>query len=222
MYSLEELFLSFVIAVVFIFIFKLHRELFNESYWATSDILSDIDQAPSLKSVLVRFFIILIFGIILNFFVLPKIIILGMTLGSFLIVWPVFLSDENIIEELLEQKLVLRTLLVLLVVITYVTAKLSIVLFNLLNEAVNIYLQDFHYERLVNLIGDSLIWALLIVLLRNLITYMSKKLTRKVTFPQNILSQEYDQDYGTDSYHIESAATEEPEIDETVDTNEAR
>lgn len=218
MYSLEELFLSSIIAVAFIYLFKLHRELFNENYWATSDILSDIDQAPSLKSVVIRFLIIIIFGIILNFFVLPKIIILGMTLGSFLIVWPVFLSDENITEELLERKLVLRTLLVLFVVITSLTAKLSIVLFNLLNEAVNIYLQDFHFKNLINLIGDSFIWTLSLILLRFFITYLRKNLTRKVVISQEIFSQKYD----TDISYVESVATEEPENEETEETNKTR
>lgn len=74
---------------------------------------------PSKQSLLIRFIIILIFGVIANFFVKdPKIIVFGMTLGSFLIVWPLFLSDENISWRYLEKKLVLRSLLALFVSIT--------------------------------------------------------------------------------------------------------
>ena len=182
MYSIEELCISFIISIAFIYIFKLQRKLFNQSYWATSDILSDvIDDAPTLKLILIRFLIILSFGISLNFFVLPKIIILGMTLGAFLIVWPVFLNDENIIEELRDKKLEYRTLLALFVAITYVIAKFSIALFNLLNESVHTYLQGFSYERIVNLIGDSLLWAIILILLRYITNYIKNNISTKVT-----------------------------------------
>lgn len=47
MFTLVELFQSFIIAIVFIFLFKLHRELFPHGYFVTGDILSEIEYAPT-------------------------------------------------------------------------------------------------------------------------------------------------------------------------------
>lgn len=209
MFSLEELFLTFVIAIAFIYIFKLHKELFPGSYWATSDIISETIDPPSQKSIIIRFLMILLFGIISNFFFIPKIIIFGITLGSFLIVWPIFLSDENIEPDIREHKLLLRTFLAVFVFASYVTANLSIVIFNICGEIINIYLQELNSDRIINLIADSLIWTVFIIIFKFLSSYIRKSLDNKVSISPYLSYEESES-----NAYKEIVATEEPRTED--------
>lgn len=182
MFSLIELLHSFIIAIGFIFLLKLHREIFPKSYFASSNLISDIEVAPSLRSVVIRFLLILLYGVILNVFIRADVVILGITLGSFLIVWPIFLSDENVEKRLLEKKLLLRSLLVLFIATTYITAKLSVIFYNLGNEFIHIYLQNYNKEKILILIGDSLIWTGFALFLNYIYSHIRKVLNRKLFF----------------------------------------
>jgi len=216
LYSLEELFFSFIVAIIFIFIFKLQKEIFNESYWATSDILSGIEKAPTFKTFFIRFLIILVFAIVLNYFISPKIIVFGLTLGSFLIVWPLFLNNNDIPEELLENKLTLRLLLLLFVLTTYGIAKLSNIIFILLSGAIDIYTHGVSYERIVNSIGDSVIWLTVVFILNSVRSYLNRFLSRKFYIAENI--HESDSSYAMeddfDKLTLEEVKNEEEDVNE--------
>lgn len=127
-----------------------------------------------------------------------------------MIVWPVFLSDENIDGRLLEKKFVLRSLLALFILITFLTAKLSIVTFNIGSEVASIYLQDFNKERLIRLIGDSLLWTVLMLVLEYIYSYIRNVLNKKLTISQNNTSKELD----INSSHLETTDTVGAEVEE--------
>lgn len=199
MYSVIDLFYSFLIAIFFIMLFKLHKELFSVVYFSMSDILSDIThRSPTRKAVLIRFVMILSYGVILRVFLIDqKNITLGMTLGAALIVWPVFLSDENIIEELRDKKLLLRFMLFLFIIITFVTSKIAINIFDLGYEVTSIYIKDLDKKRIVDMTGDTIISTVLLWLLGMMYSRFKKILNGKVSFNEHIEDEEPAQEQKT-------------------------
>jgi hypothetical protein len=179
-----DLFQSFIIAIFFVILFKLQRELFSHVYFAASDIVFGFESAPTKKAVLIRLFILLAYGNVLCILIdSHNNIILGMTFGSFLIVWPVFLNEENIDNRVFDKRILLKSMLVLFVFITYLATKLSIISHNIGTELLNFYLQDFDLKRLVNLIGDAFLWTIFLTIFGYLSSFIKRKLNERISMP---------------------------------------
>ena len=181
MYSLEDLIICFLVAIVLIIIFKLQRELTPSRYFSTGDIFEEIENSTSFKEIFLRFIIILSYGIILSYFISSqKIIILGMTFGSFLAVWPAFLSDSNIDERLLEKKLALRTFLFLHILLTFLLENLATFLYDLGKYIIFIYFGNFDIHRIIMLIGDSILWMILVMVVTFIYSKLKNILNKKI------------------------------------------
>lgn len=186
MFSFYDLLVSLGVAVGLIFLFKLQRELSPRTYFSMSDIIYGINSSPTRMDVVIRVMIIFIAGIICNFFIdNPNVIILGLTLGSFLIVWPAFLSEKNIHPSVIEKKLLVYTLLSLLVITTFLISKLSILVYNFGGIVYKTYIQVYSFELLIVDLVNNLFWMLLtlamgipIKLLKN---YLNKEINLSST-----------------------------------------
>lgn len=90
MFSYVELLLAILVAALFILMFKLQRKFFVRAYHSGGEL---IEGKVSIRNILIRYLMITAFSmilILLSFDV--KVIILGTGIGSFLIVWPAFIS----------------------------------------------------------------------------------------------------------------------------------
>lgn len=203
MFSFEDLFVSFCIAIVLIFLFKLQRELSPRTYFSMSDIINGVESSPTRMDVIIRILIIFTLGIVCNFFVDdPNIIVLGLTMGSFLIVWPAFLNEENINPRVINKKFLLYTLLILFVLSTFFISKLSIFAYNLGNEIFKIYIHEYSITRLITVVIDNLLWMLFTFVIAPLIKAIRKNLDKEINPIDNIYEE---------NFYSESAVTIEDE-----------
>src|SRR5690625_4781159 len=173
-FSLAELGQSFLISIALIYSLKLQREIFPRSYFAIGDIIKGFQYAPTVKATLLRITIIFIVGLAGSYlFNEPKIIIFGLTLGSFLIVWPGFVNEENINIRLIDKKFLLYTVFTLFIVITYSVANFSVIFYNFSQDFLFIYLRGLQKERLIAIILDGLIWLAIIGVVNFVASYLS-------------------------------------------------
>lgn len=182
MFTFIELFYSFIIAIGLIFLFKLQRELSPRTYFSMSDIIYGINSIPTRMDIIIRVFIILVYGTSLNFiFQNSNVILFGLTLGSFLIVWPAFLSDQNIHYSVLDKKLLVYTLLTIFVVLTYLIAKMSLLIYNVIIQIFDIYLENYNLEKVILTILDNFIWMVFIMIIGAVIGPIRKVLAKSIT-----------------------------------------
>ncbi|CAM4239263.1 hypothetical protein [Lacicoccus alkaliphilus] len=210
MYSLLDILVCFLIGIGLIFLFKLQREISPGTYFATSGILSEIeDEQPDRRAILIRICIIILYGVALGFFIdSSELIVYGMTLGTFLIVWPVFINDENIKPKFLKHKFLLRAFLLVFILITFFSAKLSVIIYNLVQEIAWVYFNNFDSERMIGIIGDSLFWLILVIGFRWFYNYIQNRLSEKVSFTQ---SQDYNE---AEEYEMEYEEDDDDELEE--------
>jgi len=181
LFTLVDLALAFGISLLFIIVFKIHREILPGQYFSMSEIIYGFQLMPTKLAVVIRVLIIFIFGLVLSAINLePKIILLGLTLGSFLIVWPGFLSEENIDERVIDKKTTLYSLFILFILSTLMIAKLSIVGYSLGEELITMYIHSFNKDRIIALVGDFIVTSLILLFLGYLIVYIRKYLSTKL------------------------------------------
>lgn len=91
--SIIELVQIAVLSFITVAIFKIDKKLFTKKYFSVSQLL--FDDNVTVGNIVHRIALISIYSIILNLFIENIFVILfGIAIGSFLIVWPVILNPE--------------------------------------------------------------------------------------------------------------------------------
>jgi hypothetical protein len=91
MFSFLDLIIAFIISLCFIGLFKVQKKFSPTNYFASSQLI--VGSSISWRMVLLRFILVFIFGLLSYLIVRNEtIILLGVLLGSFLIIWPTILS----------------------------------------------------------------------------------------------------------------------------------
>jgi hypothetical protein len=79
--------------MLFVLIFKIQKTINPGIYYSVSFYL--IEMNVTVKQVLVRLLLILTYSSLLSIFIEKKIVIIGVTLGAFLIIWPAIMHPRQ-------------------------------------------------------------------------------------------------------------------------------
>lgn len=94
MVSYFDLLIIFLIAVCFVALFKLQKKFTPTKYFANSQLI--VGESVSWRMILIRFLLVFLFGMLSNTIIKEEVVILlGVILGSFLIIWPTILSPSE-------------------------------------------------------------------------------------------------------------------------------
>ncbi|MFP7416604.1 hypothetical protein [Priestia filamentosa] len=95
MYSYSDLFISFIISIGFVLIFIAQKRFFFGAYFTFLEIV--VDHTVTVRKIIIRILMIFIFAGICKAIVHSEpVILLGVLLGSFLIIWPAIVNTEDI------------------------------------------------------------------------------------------------------------------------------
>lgn len=95
MYSILDLCWALLIGICFIFMFLLQKRIFPQKYFSMSQIV--LEGTATWHMLVVRIGLIFLFTTVAQFiFKDSSIVLLGIVIGSFLIVWPVFANPTQI------------------------------------------------------------------------------------------------------------------------------
>lgn len=159
-----------IIALVYISTFKIQRVFFSKKYFSVSQLLTEFETGVRWNRIVIRVMITLLMSLILLFIIQnPLVVIIGIGLGSLLIVWPVFLSNGNIEPNLQEHKDLYRLTLAIFVIVNVIIAVLSVRIYELVQDTQN-----------VNLLYSAIGQIVLALFSQWLYVYLSEKLNNKV------------------------------------------
>lgn len=155
--------------MVYIGTFKIQKIFFSNKYFSVSQLLTEFETGVKWSRIVIRVIITLMLSLILLIFIHnPLVVIIGIGLGSFLIVWPVFLSKGNIEPALKEHKDLYRLTLVIFVIVNVIIAGLSVSIYELIQDT-----QD------INLLYSTLGQIVLALFSQWLYVYLSKRLNNQ-------------------------------------------
>ncbi|MBF0753039.1 hypothetical protein E4T89_02050 [Jeotgalicoccus nanhaiensis] len=161
---------TIIIALVYVVTFKIQKVFFSNAYFSVSQLLTEFESGIRWNRIVIRVIITLLMSIIFLFIVQnPLVVIIGIGLGSVLIVWPAFLSEGNIDYALQEHKNLYRLTLLVFVVVNIIISVLSILIYELLQDIKNLTL-------LYSVLGQ----IVLALFSQWLYIYLSKKLNSRV------------------------------------------
>ena len=130
-----------IIALVYVLAFKILETFFSNAYFSVSQLLMGFGSGIRWNKIAIRVTITLLMSLALLIFLQnPLVVIIGIGFGSFLIVWPVFLSEGNIEDALREHKNLYRLTLLIFVVVNIIISFLSILIYELLQDIQNLAL----------------------------------------------------------------------------------
>lgn len=159
-----------IIALVYIVTFKIQRIFFADKYFSVSQLLTEFEAGVRWNRIVIRVIITLLMSLIILFIIQNTlVVIMGIGLGSILIVWPVFLSEGNIDQKLQEHKDLYRLTLVIFVIVNVIISLLSVRIYELMQDTHNI-----------NLLYSMLGQIVLALFSQWLYVYLSEKLNNKV------------------------------------------
>lgn len=141
MYSISDLCWSLLIGICFIFMFLLQKKIFPQKYFSMSQII--LDGTATWHMLLVRVILIFVFATVAQFiFKDSSIVLLGVVIGSFLIVWPVFANPTQLY---MDNPRGVEALLFLVSYLVFIVTSFSIAYFALsfFPEVTNFTLQSF-------------------------------------------------------------------------------
>jgi hypothetical protein len=156
MFSIIDLIISLILAILFVLMFKFKKRVMPYSYFSSSQLI--LGNCVTVKMMVMRFCIIFIFGI-LSFLVIREepIVLLGVLLGSLLIVWPVLLNPSEIYYWNLKG---FDFILLILSHIFFVVSSFSIVYLSILLFPI---VSDFTIEKIKDLTSDFIVWIILAI-----------------------------------------------------------
>lgn len=197
--------------------FKIQKKLTPDKYFSFSDIIYGMDFIPTRLAALIRVLLIYLLGLVsIFFFKDTKVVLIGLTFGSFLIVWPGFLDPINVDPRVVNKKFTLYSMFVFFVLSTYFITKLSIISFDIIEEFLSIYLRSFdNTERIITLFGDFIFTSTLALLIGYFLALSKKQLNKEIIlkprayFQEELDNQEY---FSSDSSYVE-------QVDESFEKN---
>lgn len=182
MYSNLDLLCMFIISLLYVSLFKIQRALTPMKYFSNSEIVMHESVSP--MQILIRYVLIGIFSISLSFIfnIQENIIIVGNSLGSFLIIWPALLlpklSYETFISK--ENKLLIYFLHIIFIITTGLSTYFSFLLIPLFVRDTSEYISN------VLCTGGSMVFGGII----------KNTLSKKITRNSNKDEEEYDDQIG--------------------------
>lgn len=137
MISYLELVYICLIAILFVFLFKIQQKISPQHYFSNSQFILDRD--VSYKMLGIRYLLILLFS--LNFYLIFSnriVIVAGIFLGSFLIIWPILIAPSEAYCEIgyikLKDKVLIYLLHFVFVISSTFVAYFAIIFFPLLKD----------------------------------------------------------------------------------------
>lgn len=144
-----ELVFIFLIAVSFIILFKIQKTIFSPSYFSSSQFI--LDKNVTYKMLGLRYVLILLFSLASNFIFNDKaIVIIGVLLGSFLIIWPTLLAPSEAYWDIgyikTKDKLIIYFLHFIFVISSTLVAYFGTILFPVLKKFIFEYKSEVLYD----------------------------------------------------------------------------
>lgn len=156
MYSILDLLWAFLVGILFIFMFLFQKRTFPSQYFSMAEII--LDRTVTVKMILVRMILIFLFGAVAQFiFKDASMVLLGVIIGSILIVWPVILNPRQIFIDTPKG---IEILLFYILYLIFIATSFSIayVAISFLPEVT-----DFTFESLKDFAKDN-VWPILFLL----------------------------------------------------------
>lgn len=178
MFSYSDLLIILIISLCFVFLFKLQKKVLYPKYFTNSELVTGSN--VTYKMLLARFIITFLFGLLTYTIVKNQsVILIGTFLGSFLIVWPVFLNPvqtysfpySDILIQKKDEKIIfiIHFLFIITSVLTVYTATI------LTPEIIN-----YTWNNRIELLLNFLFSLFLITFFTSAESYSSKLLDKKI------------------------------------------
>lgn len=155
-----ELVFVFIIAILFVILFKIQKKIFPQNYFSSSQVI--LDKNVTYKMLVVRYLLILFFSFAFNLIIENRsIIAIGVFLGSFLIIWPTLLNPSEPYWAIgyVKKKdiLIIYFLHFLFVLSSVLTTYFGTILFPLVKDLYFEYKSDLIYDLAKYFLG-SVFW----------------------------------------------------------------
>lgn len=99
MINYQELGLIFIVAVLFVLLFKVQKMISPQNYFSNAQYIVEKDVTCTMQ--VVRYFYILTFALIGSFLINSRfIVVAGVALGAFLIIWPALIVPSEVYSDL--------------------------------------------------------------------------------------------------------------------------
>lgn len=179
MYSNLDLLRIFVVGLLYVGIFKIQKNFTPLKYFSNADLV--IQESISFWQVIIRYVLIAIFSISLNFLfeIDENIIIAGNILGAFLIVWPTLISPAFSYDSYISDK---NKFLIFIVHIVFVLTTGLATCVSL--ALIPMFVEDFG-DYVTNIIfgGGGLVFG----------DYVKRKLSTKIRINEKSDNDEYEE-----------------------------
>lgn len=144
-----ELSFIFLIAILFVTLFKIQKIIFSQNYFSNSQFILNKD--VSYKILGIRYILILIFSLICYFiFKSRSIVVIGIFVGSFFIIWPTLISPSEAYSDIgyikSRDKILIYLLHFIFIISSTFTAYFATILFPLFKDLFFEYKRDALYE----------------------------------------------------------------------------
>lgn len=157
MFSYLNLITAFIISLCFVGLFKFQKKISPTNYFASSQLI--VGSSVSWRMILLRYILVFFFGL-LSYLVVRNepTILLGVLLGSFLIIWPTLLSPSDSYINIIKKSDILIIYLsnFLFVITSVITVYVAVRLFPVIS--------DYLSNNRADIVWDVVFWFVMSII----------------------------------------------------------